>query len=120
MVALDTSRTWFRYHQLFADLLRLQLRRTRSGEVAALHRAAAGWLAGRGMEVEAIRHAQAARDWGLAARLLADQWPGLYGRPSTSRRSRPRATDTPRPLDRRLPHLPPRHNQTDTDLTKPC
>jgi len=120
VVSLDTSRTWFRYHQLFADLLRLQLRRTRPGEVVALHRTAADWLAGRGMAVEAIRHAQAARDWGLAARLLADQWPGLYGRPSTSRRSRPRATDTPRPLDRRLPHLPPRHNQTDTDLTKPC
>ncbi|TFV31530.1 hypothetical protein E4K10_04630 [Streptomyces sp. T1317-0309] len=63
-VSLDTSRTWFRYHQLFADLLRLQLRRTRPGEVVALHRAAADWLAGRGMEVEAIRHAQAARDWG--------------------------------------------------------
>jgi LuxR family transcriptional regulator, maltose regulon positive regulatory protein len=28
--------------------------------------------------VEAIRHAQAARDWGRAARLLADHWPGLY------------------------------------------
>ncbi|MGW0168201.1 LuxR C-terminal-related transcriptional regulator [Streptomyces sp. NPDC003343] len=78
VVSLDTSRTWFRYHQLFADLLRLQLRRTRPGEVVALHRTAADWLAGRGMAVEAIRHAQAARDWGLAARLLADQWPGLY------------------------------------------
>ena len=78
VVSLDASRTWFRYHQMFADLLRLQLRRTRPGEVAALHRAAAGWLAGRGMAVEAIRHAQAAQDWGPAARLLSDQWPGLY------------------------------------------
>jgi LuxR family transcriptional regulator, maltose regulon positive regulatory protein len=78
VVSLDASRTWFRYHQMFADLLRLQLRRTEPGEVAALHRAAAGWLAGRGLAVEAIRHAQAARDWGLAARLLADRWPGLY------------------------------------------
>jgi LuxR family maltose regulon positive regulatory protein len=78
VVSLDASRTWFRYHQMFADLLRLQLRRTGPDEVAALHRAAADWLAGRGLAVEAIRHAQAARDWGLAARLLADQWPGLY------------------------------------------
>ncbi|MES4886265.1 LuxR C-terminal-related transcriptional regulator [Streptomyces sp. NPDC000349] len=78
VVSLDTSRTWFRYHQMFADLLRLQLRRTRPGEVAALHRSAADWLAGRGMAVEAIRHAQAARDWGMAARLLANQWPSLY------------------------------------------
>ncbi|MEU1621463.1 LuxR C-terminal-related transcriptional regulator [Streptomyces sp. NPDC005722] len=78
VVSLDTSRTWFRYHQMFADLLQLQLRRTHPGEVAALHQAAADWLAGRGMAVEAIRHAQAARDWRPAARLLADQWPGLY------------------------------------------
>ena len=78
VVSLDASRTWFRYHQMFADLLRLQLRRTGPREVAALHQAAAGWLAGRGLAVEAIRHAQAARDWALAASLLADQWPGLY------------------------------------------
>jgi LuxR family maltose regulon positive regulatory protein len=46
--------------------------------VAALHELAAGWFAGRGFAVEAVRHAQAARDWGLAARLLADHWPGLH------------------------------------------
>jgi LuxR family maltose regulon positive regulatory protein len=46
--------------------------------VAALHELAAGWFAGHGFAVEAIRHAQAARDWGPAARLLADHWPGLY------------------------------------------
>ena len=39
---------------------------------------AAGWLSGHGFPVEAIRHAQAAQDWGLAARLLADHWPGLH------------------------------------------
>ena len=39
---------------------------------------AAGWFAGHGYPVEAVRHAQAARDWDLAARLLADHWPGLY------------------------------------------
>ena len=46
--------------------------------MAALHELAAGWFAGHGFPVEAIRHAQAAQDWGLAARLLADHWPGLY------------------------------------------
>lgn len=45
--------------------------------VSELHRSAAGWYAGHGYPVEAVRHAQAARDWGLAARLLADHWPGL-------------------------------------------
>jgi LuxR family transcriptional regulator, maltose regulon positive regulatory protein len=46
--------------------------------VTGLHLAAAGWFAGNGYPAEAIRHAQAARDWGAAARLLADHWPGLY------------------------------------------
>jgi len=78
VVALDAARSWFRYHHLFADLLQLQLRRTEPDQVAGLHQAAAGWLAGHGYPVQAVRHAQAAQDWGLAAQLLADNWPGLY------------------------------------------
>ena len=78
VVSLDAARSWFRYHHLFAELLQLELRRTQPEEVTALHELAAGWLAGHGYPVEAIRHAQAARDWGLAAGLLADHWPGLY------------------------------------------
>jgi LuxR family maltose regulon positive regulatory protein len=78
VVALDAGRSWFRYHHLFADLLLLELRRTEPDQVAGLHRAASGWLAGQGYPVEAIRHAQAAQDWGLAARMLADRWPGLH------------------------------------------
>jgi len=78
VVALDAARSWFRYHRLFAGLLQLELRRTVPGEVTGLHAAAAGWLAGHGFAVEAVRHAQGARDWGLASRLLADHWPGLY------------------------------------------
>jgi len=77
VVSLDARRSWFRYHHLFADLLQLELRRTVPGEVTGLHRAAAGWFAGNGYPVDAVRHAQAARDWGLAARLLADHWYGL-------------------------------------------
>ncbi len=78
VVSLDGSRSWFRYHQLFADLLQLELRRAEPGERAALHGAAAGWLAGHGHPVEAVRQAQAAGDWGLAARLLSDHWLDLY------------------------------------------
>jgi LuxR family transcriptional regulator, maltose regulon positive regulatory protein len=77
VVALDAARSWFRYHRLFADLLQLELRRTAPGEVTALHEAASNWFAGHGHPVEAIRHAQAAQDWSLASRLLADHWPGL-------------------------------------------
>src|SRR5262249_60228607 len=47
-------------------------------QVGGLHEMAAGWFAGHGCPVEAVRHAQAAQDWGLAARVLAGHWPGLY------------------------------------------
>jgi LuxR family maltose regulon positive regulatory protein len=72
VVSLDPGRTWFRYHHLFADLLRLELRRTLPAEVPALHRRAAGWFTLQGQVAEAIRHTQAAGDWPDAARLLAD------------------------------------------------
>jgi LuxR family transcriptional regulator, maltose regulon positive regulatory protein len=78
VVSLDAARSWFRYHQMFAGLLRLELRRAEPGEVTGLHAAAAGWLAAHGFELAAIRHAQAARDWELAARLLAGHWPALH------------------------------------------
>lgn len=78
VVALDSGRSWFRYHHLFADLLQLELRRSAPDEVAALHATAAGWLAQSGYAVEAIRHAQAAGNSKLAARLLSDHWFSLY------------------------------------------
>ena len=71
--SLDPERIWFRYHHLFADLLRLELRRTLPEEVPTLHRRAAGWFTLQGQVVNAIRHTQAAGDWPEAARLLADQ-----------------------------------------------
>jgi LuxR family maltose regulon positive regulatory protein len=73
VVSLDPERTWFRYHRLFADLLRLELRRTLPEEVPALHRRAAGWFLEQGQVADAIRHTQAAGDWPGAARLLADR-----------------------------------------------
>ena len=72
MVSLDPQRTWFRYHHLFADLLRLELRRALPAEVPALHRRAAEWFLQHGQVIEAIRHTQAAGDWSGAARRLAD------------------------------------------------
>src|SRR5580692_3332944 len=70
--SLDPGRTWFRYHHLFADFLRLELRRRLPEEVPELHRRAAGWLIRQGQVAEGIRHTQAAGDWADAARLLAD------------------------------------------------
>jgi LuxR family transcriptional regulator, maltose regulon positive regulatory protein len=78
VVAVDPERSWFRYHHLFADLLALQLRRSAPEELPGLHTAAAEWLADHERPVEAIRHAQAAENWDLAARLLADNWRSLY------------------------------------------
>jgi LuxR family maltose regulon positive regulatory protein len=72
VVSLDAQRTWFRYHQLLADFLRLELRRTLAEEVPDLHRRAALWFADRGEVVEAVRHTLAAGDWHDAARLVAD------------------------------------------------
>jgi LuxR family maltose regulon positive regulatory protein len=72
VVSLDPGRTWFRYHQLFGDLLRLELSRTLPGQVPALHLRAAAWLLEHGRVTDAIRHTQAAGDWPEAARLLAD------------------------------------------------
>ena len=72
VVSLDAERMWFRYHHLFGDLLRLELRRALPEEVPALHRRAAAWFIRHGQVVDAIRHTEAAGDWPGAARLLAD------------------------------------------------
>jgi len=77
VVSLDARRSAFRYHQLFAELLQLELRASAPGELPALHEAAAGWYAEHGYAVEAVRHAQSARNWDLAARVLSDHWVGL-------------------------------------------
>jgi LuxR family transcriptional regulator, maltose regulon positive regulatory protein len=77
VISLDARRSWFRYHQMFADLLRLELLRSEPGQILSLHRLAAGWYEEHGYPVEAIRHAQSAQDWDLATGLLTDQWLGL-------------------------------------------
>ena len=74
VTALDAARAWFRYHHLFADLLRLELRRVAPAEVSSLHRAAAAWHEQRHDVVEAVRHHLAAGAWAPAARLLVDNY----------------------------------------------
>jgi LuxR family maltose regulon positive regulatory protein len=87
VVSLDAGRTWFRYHQLFAELLRLELRRTAPARVGALQRAAAQWYEEHDFVVDAIRHAEAGGDWAHAARALADNAISLVfdGRAATLR-----------------------------------
>jgi LuxR family transcriptional regulator, maltose regulon positive regulatory protein len=63
---------WYRYHSLFADILRLKLRRESSGQLPDLHRRAASWYRRNGYLAEAVRHAGAAGDWEPAARMVLD------------------------------------------------
>ena len=74
VVPLDRHRTWFRYHGLFAELLRARLRLERPGLEPELHARAAEWLAGAGLGREAIPHALAAGGVRSAAALVADHW----------------------------------------------
>jgi len=64
---------WYRYHGLFAEMLRLKLRRQYPGRVAALHRRAARWYERSGMLTVAVRHAAQAGDWQLAAGMVIDE-----------------------------------------------
>ena len=70
LIPLDEVRGWWRYHQLFADLLRARLQEERPGRVAALHRNAAAWSDQYGLADDAVRHALAAGDAAWAARLI--------------------------------------------------
>ena len=70
LVPLDEVRGWWRYHHLFADLLRARLQQQRPGRVPALHRAAAAWCEEHGLADDAVRHALAAGDAAWAARLV--------------------------------------------------
>lgn len=70
MIALDDVRGWWRYHHLFADLLRARLQASDPERVVAIHRAAAVWHAANDMPDEAVHHAVAAGDVAWAARLI--------------------------------------------------
>lgn len=74
IVPLDNERHWYRYHHLFADILRQRLRRSNSSpmgdeDVAELHIRASEWYEDNGLEMEAFHHAAAAKDVERAARL---------------------------------------------------
>ena len=70
LVPLDDRRRWYRYHQLFADVLQARLRDEQPDDVPDLHRRASGWYEQNGEPSEAIRHALAAGDFERAANLV--------------------------------------------------
>jgi LuxR family maltose regulon positive regulatory protein len=67
---------WYRYHALFADLLRAGLRHRSPELVPELHHRAALWLLAQGATTEAENHARLAGDWPLVGRLVCDRWLG--------------------------------------------
>ena len=78
VVPLDEVRGWWRYHHLFADLLRARLQAEQPGRVRQLHRNAAAWYAERGLADDAIRHAVAAGEMTWAARLIEQYFDERY------------------------------------------
>src|SRR3954452_21767340 len=62
----------YRIHPLFREMLQAQLAYDHPGEVAGLHRTCAAWYAEAGRSPEAVGHAVAAEDWGVATRVLVD------------------------------------------------
>jgi LuxR family maltose regulon positive regulatory protein len=80
VLALDGQRRWYRYHPLFADLLRARLEDEDPKAAVELHRRAAAWLAGEDQIAEAIGHAIAAGDQGLTAELVAAHWLTFFNR----------------------------------------
>jgi LuxR family maltose regulon positive regulatory protein len=89
LVPLDDDRGWWRYHHLFADLLRARLRHRHPERVGALHRAAADWWDRHGTSIAAtpwrspdpaIRHAVAAQDHHRAAQLIERHFDATFRR----------------------------------------
>lgn len=81
LVPLDHERRWYRYHHLFADLLRQRLQQSAlEGDVAELHRRASEWYEVNGLELEAFHHAAAANDVDRALRLIEGGGLPLYFR----------------------------------------
>lgn len=80
LVPLDDERRWYRYHHLFAEVLRARLTRVMTAEaVVALHRCASSWHEQHGLSVEAVQHALLAQDWERAAQLIEQHaWSVVY------------------------------------------
>ena len=74
LVPLDAQRRWFRFHHLFAQILRVELERREPELVPELHRRAYEWHRASGTTDEAVQHALAAGAFGEASRLITETW----------------------------------------------
>jgi LuxR family transcriptional regulator, maltose regulon positive regulatory protein len=80
LVPLDATRTWYRYHHLFGELLRHELRRTEPELEATLHRRAAAWYQAAAAVPDAIQHAVSGGAIDEARELIAEHWLGFFNR----------------------------------------
>jgi LuxR family maltose regulon positive regulatory protein len=87
IIPLDDKRNWYRYHQLFADVLRMHLISENPDQVSVLHQRASEWYENNGLSVDAIHHALASKDFERAASLVELTVPEI-------RRNRQKATVT--------------------------
>jgi LuxR family maltose regulon positive regulatory protein len=74
---LDDKRHWYRYHHLFADVLRMHLMAEQPDQIPVLHRRASEWHEQNGSAPDAIRHALAAEDFERAADLIERTLPAM-------------------------------------------
>jgi LuxR family transcriptional regulator, maltose regulon positive regulatory protein len=78
LITVDASSRWYRYHQVFRDVLARELGALAPSDVARLHRRASEWYAKEGFTVEAIEHAVVAGDVQYVADQLVRNWLTLY------------------------------------------
>jgi LuxR family maltose regulon positive regulatory protein len=105
LAPLDRRGEWYRYHALFGELLRAEMRSEWPDQMSELHRRAATWLSGHGEDARALLHAVDGEDWDLAARLAGERWVDLLIRGEIGALM---------PL---IERLPPRRAATDPELT---
>jgi LuxR family maltose regulon positive regulatory protein len=70
VMPLDRDQHWYRYHRLFAELLRTQLSKSKPDLVSILHHRASDWFEAEGLTDEAIHHSSAAGDFARTANLI--------------------------------------------------
>ncbi len=74
VIPLDDQRQWYRYHHLFAEVLRAHLQEAQPDRVSEFHRRASGWYEQNDLPADAIRHALDAADFDRAANLIERVW----------------------------------------------
>ena len=77
IIPLDGEREWYRYHHLFADLLRQRLRQTHLEQIPTLHSQASKWYEQNGFTAEAVEHSIRANDFERAAGLVELAWSAM-------------------------------------------